>query len=228
MKSYLQILLFLSCSLIAKSQVSYSVSPANTVSVTAPFSQATVKDVYQVNTGASKIVLKWERLLVNLPVGWTVSICDFGACYGNIPLLSTMDTIPVSGKGLLGLNIDPGTIAGSGVVKVYVYQDGYYSSGDTITWNITSSAVGIEEISLSTGIFVYPIPAKDILNVNFNTADHEFMRVYIIDAIGREVFNINVTEQSNQIDVSKLNTGFYNLIIESSSMRLCKKIIKTE
>ena len=132
MKSYLQIVLLLFCSIIAKSQVSYTVSPANTVSVTAPFSQTTVKDVHQVNTGTSKIVLKWERLLVSLPVGWTASICDFGACYGGIPLSSTMDTIPVSGQGLLGLNIDPGTTAGSGVVKVYVYQDGYFMDSQSL------------------------------------------------------------------------------------------------
>ena len=228
MRLFIKLSLLFAIATNAQGQVSYSISPSNTVSVTAPYNQTTVSDVYQVNTGSSKIVLKWERVLVNIPVGWTASICDFGACYGNIPTMSTMDSIPVGGQGLLGLNIDPGPIAGSGVVMVYVYQNGYHNNGDTITWNITSSAVGIEEVSLSNGIFVYPVLAKDILNVNFKTTGHESVKAYIIDALGQKVINISLTEQTNQVDISKLNTGFYNLILESDSKQLFKRIIKTE
>ncbi len=209
-------------------QVSYSVSPAKTINVNAPFSQETVSDVYQSNIGSSKIVLKWERVLVNIPVGWTGSICDFGACYGNIPSMSIMDSIPVGGQGLLGLNIDPGTIVGSGVVKVYLYQDGYYTNGDTITWNITSSAVGIDEISVANGILVYPNPATNYLNINFKTTGFEASLVYVVDALGRQAINTQLSEQNNSLDISKLKVGVYNLIIENGSKQFYKRIIKTE
>lgn len=228
MRTYLKLSLLLAISTTAQAQVSYSVSPAKAVNVTAPYNETTVSDIYQANTGNSKIVLKWERVSVNLPVGWIASICDFGACYGSIPSMSTMDSIPVGGKGLLGLNLDPGTIAGAGVVKVYLYQDGYYSNGDTITWNITSSAVGIEEISVTDGIVIYPNPAKNYLNINFKKSGFQTSFAYLIDALGREVFNISLTEQNNSIDVSFLNTGFYNLVIQTGEKKLVKRIIKTE
>lgn len=225
---YLKLSLLVAIATTVQAQVSYSVSPAKTVSVTALYNETTVSDIYQVNTSNSKIVLMWERVSVNLPVGWIASICDFGACYGSIPSMSTMDSIPVGGNGLLGLNVDPGTIAGSGVVKVYLYQDGYYSNGDTITWNITSSAVGIEEISITDGIVIYPNPSKNYLNINFKKSDFESSFAYVIDALGREVLNVNLTEQNNRIDVSFLNTGFYTLVIETGSKTLAKRIIKTE
>ena len=228
MKALIYIGIILFTSSIINAQVSYSVSPANTVNVIAPFSQETVSDVYQSNIGNSKIVLKWERVLVNVPVGWTVSICDFGACYGSIPSMSTMDSIPVGGQGLLGLNVDPGTIVGSGVVKVYLYQDGYYTNGDTITWNITSSPVGIDEISLANGILVYPNPATNYLNINFKNTGFETSSAYVVDALGRRVINIVLAEQNNSLDISKLNAGAYSLIIENGSKQLYKRIIKTE
>ena len=228
MRLFITLSLLIAITTNSKAQVSYMVSPAKTVSVTATYNQTTVSDIYQVNTAASKIVLKWERVLVNLPVGWTPSICDFGTCYGTVPAMSTMDSIPVGGQGLLGLNIDPGTIAGSGVVKVYVYQNGYYSNGDTITWNITSAPVSLEELSFNDGITVYPTLAKDLLNINFKTASHENIKAYVIDALGQKIVDVYLTEQTNQVDISQLSSGFYNLMLESDSKIVFKRIIKTE
>ncbi|MBA2610759.1 MAG: T9SS type A sorting domain-containing protein [Bacteroidetes bacterium] len=228
MRLYIKLSLLFATASVTQAQISYSISPSKTVSITAPYSQTTLTDVYQVNTGSSKIVLKWEMVLVNLPLGWTVSMCDFGACYGSIPSMSTMDTIPVGGQGFLGLNVDPGTIAGSGIVKAYVYQDGYYSNGDTITWNINSSSVGIDEISLSNGISIYPIPARDVLNVNFKSGEQEGTYAYVIDALGRKILNLSLSEQNNRIDISELNEGVYYFIIENSRKHILKQIIKTE
>ena len=85
---------------------------------------------------------------VTVPSGWQYSVCDFGTCYSGIPVgPNTMDTVAVNGQGFLGLNIDPSGVAGSGIVKLYVYQNGFPNSGDTLTWTINASMVGIEEIT---------------------------------------------------------------------------------
>ena len=99
-----------------------------------------------------------------------------------------MDSIPVGGQGFLGLDIDPVSIADSGVVKVYVYQVGNYSNGDTITWNITAAAVGVEEISANSGIKIFPNPESTTLIVNNRNSEIVYNSAYITDAIRRIVF----------------------------------------
>ena len=67
-----------------------------------------------------------------------------------------------------------------------------------------------------------------VANFNFKTASHENVKAYVIDALGQKTLDVYLTEQTNQVDISKLSTGIYNLILESDSKLLYKRIIKTE
>ena len=202
----------------------YSITPAKTMTVNAPNSIVTIFDIYQKNTSASKIVLKWEKVLINLPATWQYSMCDLGTCYPGIPAgPNTMDTVPGNGQGFLGLNIDPGTVGGSGIVKVFVYQNGFRSNGDTLTWYINAAAVGIEEITANSAIKIYPNPTQNNLNINLNGSEN--MTVNLIDALGRKVLTQAISG-SNTIDVSILDKGVYTLLIETKDNQMFKRIIK--
>jgi len=217
------ILLFCIFAWAAQSQT-YSISPAKTVTVTAPYSNITIFDIFQKNTGSSPIILQWERVSVNLPAGWGYSMCDYATCYSGIPAgPSTMDTIYPGNDGFLGLNIDPDVISGSGVVKAFVYQQGFKSNGDTLTWYVNTSSVGIEELFDSKGIMVYPNPASDVLYLDLNTA--EVSSASLTDGSGRVVLEIPL-QNSNRINLSNLSKGFYILNLETGSGRLSKRIVK--
>lgn len=208
----------------SKAQVSYSITPANSMTVTAPYSSVTIFDIYQKNTSASKIVLKWKRISINLPAPWQYSMCDFGTCYAGIPVgPNTMDTVSVGGQGFLGLNIDPGTTDGVGTVKVYVYQSNLPNNGDTLTWYVKTIAAGIEELFSNSGIKIFPNPAQNNLNINLNF--YEPADVCLTDALGRKILTTRVSSSAN-LDVSSFDKGFYTLTIETKEKTFFKRIIK--
>jgi hypothetical protein len=208
----------------SKAQVSYSVQPSKNMTVTAPYSSVTIFDIYQKNTSANKIILKWEKVSISLPSQWQYSMCDFGSCYAGIPVgPNTMDTVAGNGQGFLGLNIDPGTTDGFGVVKVYVYQNGFHSNGDTLTWYVKTLAAGVEEITTNSSIKIFPNPVQNNLNINLNSS--ETANIYLTDALGRKVLTAQAASNSN-IDVSSLEKGFYTLIIETKDKTSFKRIIK--
>lgn len=203
----------------------YSITPAKTVTFTAMLNNITINDIYQKNTGNTKIQLKWEKVSVNLPASWQFSMCDLGTCYSGIPNgPSTMDSVAVNGQGFLGLNVDPGNTPGSGMVKAFVYQNGFKSNGDTLTWYVKAGVVGIQEISLNDGIHVFPIPASDKLTVNLGYS--QAISGSITDALGREILKLNLSSTNNEIDVKALPKGVYVLTIQTADKHLVKRIIK--
>ena len=226
MKKFNLIIGILSLVNVLSAQVSYSLSPNDTVNLILPLNQNTASKIYQVNTGSSKILLKWERVFVNLPVGWTYTSCDNSFCYGGVPLgPNVMDSVSVAGQGFVGVDIDPANITGVGIVKIYVYQDGYYSQGDTLTWNISTTAVGINEYTDSDAISMYPNPANDLLHIDLLT-EFEKGIIRILNYAGSVVVERAIDDLSSTIDVSKLSSGAYFLQIESSNGKLFKRFVK--
>jgi Secretion system C-terminal sorting domain len=229
----LKSLSFLLLSFIVKvsfSQASYTISPSTTINLTVDFYQATSSKIYQVNTAGSKILLKWESILVSIPIGWSYTSCDYGACYGGIPSgPNSMDSIPIGGQGVVGLDIEPENILGTGVVKILVYQDGYRSSGDTLTWIITSQPIGIKEMTEVSGVSIYPNPTNQFLHIEFSTLFKQTAKqIYFIDALGKKIKTIDFQDQQSTVDVSDLSNGYYNLVIETENEKLFKKIVKSD
>ncbi len=208
----------------ANAQISYSITPAKNMTVTAPYSSVTIFDIYQKNTSSNKIVLKWERVSINLPSQWQYSMCDLGSCYAGIPVgPNTMDTVPGNLQGFLGLNINPGTTDGTGIVKVFVYQNGFRSMGDTLTWYVKTLASGIEEISAANGIKIFPNPAHN--NLNIDLATNATVDVTITDALGRKVLNSQIVSIAN-LDISSLDKGVYTIVLQTGDKQIYKRIIK--
>jgi hypothetical protein len=178
------------------------------------------------NTSNSKLVLNWIRISNTLPNIWQYTTCDNVFCYGGVPSgTKTMDTIPIGGQSFLNLGIEPGNDLGLGQVKIYVYQEGYYSQGDTLTWNISTTAVGISEYTDSDLISMYPNPANDVVNILFKK-EYNGSTVRIIDLMGRKVMEEDITGMLNAINVSNLTTGSYFLIIENKEHLISKRFIK--
>jgi Secretion system C-terminal sorting domain len=163
---------------------------------------------------------------VNLPVGWTYTSCDNSFCYGGVPIgPNVMDSVSIGGQGFVGVDIDPANISGVGTVKIYVYQEGYYSQGDTLTSNISTTAVGVEEISESSGISIYPNPTSDFLHIDFDV-DKAVSSAYLTDNIGRLIRSIEVSETTSSIDISDLKIGYYNLVFETKGEFCLRKYLK--
>lgn len=202
----------------------YTISPSHIVSTNIPFNSLSIIDIFQINTGSSPIVLKYEFLDSNMVTGWDLSLCDLGHCIPGLPLSGTMDTVPVGGQGFLGLNIEPYSIAGTGWARYYVYQDGFHATGDTLTWYVTSGTNGINEADEIVDFSVYPNPATDKLVVKTNKLQQSLVKLFVFNAIGQQVYAADLNELDSKIDISSLSDGVYFMQLRNDN----KEIIQIE
>lgn len=78
---------------------------------------------------------------------------------------------------------------------------------------------------VETKISIYPNPASDILKIEAINADH--LNMQIISLNGQTVFNTEMNEPKTQIDISDLKAGLYLIRIDTETLTVTKKTIKT-
>lgn len=222
--------IFITCLIIfpfihSKAQT-YSLDPSNTIITVAPYEELSIFDIYQINETDSNIVFGWERISVNLPSGWDYSLCDYPSCYTGIPNSGTMDSVGGGYMGFLGLNINPFSIPGQGIVKIYVFDSNFPNDGDTLTWIVNSSPVSVEENSISS-ISVFPNPVKNILTVEVESGEDTETEWRILSMDGKMVMTGNFNLNSN-IDVESFPSGVYILHVVGIRKSFTTKFTKTE
>ena len=204
----------------------YTISPSNTVNVTAAYNDLNVFDIYMSNTASSRISLSWTLVSNNLVQGWDYSICDLGTCYPGIPASATMDSVDAGGMGFLGLNVNPYAIPGTGSVIIYVYETQFPNNGDTLTWNVTSSPTAITEHDNALRVNAYPNPAADHINIELGgyTSEAEYVSIYNIT--GEKMMSVQVNGASMKMELTALAKGIYILAIENANGKViaAKKI----
>jgi hypothetical protein len=179
------------------------------------------------NNGTTKINLTYTNVSYSFPAGWNVGVCDTYNCMGGInPGNWNLDSLkPGSGNEFyIELSVDPGTIIGNGYLKVHIWQNDFPNQVDTLVWKISSSGVGITEITDNKSIHVFPNPVKDILTLNNVLAENS--SATLTDALGRNMITANINSTQNSIDVSSLAKGIYTLVIESKGKQFYKQIVK--
>lgn len=93
-----------------------------------------------------------------------------------------------------------------------------YNSITEKTISSTSNTEGIHPFN------VYPNPAHQLINIDFNQNKTEQSELLILDATGAQTLKIDLKSTTNQIDVSSLHSGLYTLIIQTQKHTFCKKI----
>ncbi len=207
MKTLLSIQLLL-ISLVSVAQ-HYTISPAREVNVTIPFNELRIIDIFQDNTSNVTIQLKWKLISNKLFPGWDFSLCDYTTCYPGIPDEGTMKPVPPGERGFLGLNVKPYDIPGSGVVKMFVYEEGFMDKGDTLTWYVTTAATGIHEFGKSAIVSLYPNPANETVIINVEAANLTAASIQVTDLLGKVLISQPIVSASTKLDVYDLPNGYY-------------------
>ncbi|MCD4680468.1 MAG: T9SS type A sorting domain-containing protein, partial [Bacteroidales bacterium] len=100
------------------------------------------------------------------------------------------------------------------------------ASGWTATWQETSA---IEENEIFRDISVYPNPAENILNINFNLQQTQALNISLVSVTGKVVFNEEVGnfvgDFKKTIDLSTFTRGIYFLQLISEQGILNRKIV---
>ena len=89
----------------------------------------------------------------------------------------------------------------------------------------TLSSLGISDFTLNDQFAIFPNPSNDFVNIKTN--GFNISKVSIYDLQGRNIKNINFEDfnENTKVDLSDLDSGIYNLIIESSKGKGMKKVL---
>ncbi|MEI6061289.1 MAG: T9SS type A sorting domain-containing protein [Bacteroidota bacterium] len=130
------------------------------------------------------------------------------------------DTIP--GSGHLRVNVSSSCVKVD-FVRAYLPNDtlsGIHHNRDVaFSYSIGSCpTAGVENVTQSPDVNVFPNPASDILTVSITGGGYIFR---LIDILGQTLLQT----RSNTMDVSNIRNGLYVLSIKSENFELNKKIL---
>lgn len=99
--------------------------------------------------------------------------------------------------------------------------------GETDFWavKLESENIGVNEISVSDLLSIYPNPASIEINVNVsNTLSNA---VYVIfDLSGKAVLNGILNETNSQVDLTRLSPGMYDIQIQKGDRKVSSRFVK--
>lgn len=202
--------------------------PVNTT-ITARISTSTDKDYFKFTTTTTNKNIRID--LTNLPADYDVKLYN--------PSNTLITTSQNSGTTSEVIIYNNGTV---GTYKVYVYgYNGAFNS--TLCYNLLASissttfresSIDSEPVTLESeylkSISVFPNPAKEILNVNFESETESYYEIIITDATGRIVQRKNFQSTSGkntmELDLQSYERGYYILSVSDGESSKRVKFVK--
>ncbi len=111
--------------------------------------------------------------------------------------------------------------AGTNDLTVVVHDDSHMLKIDnhetthvyTVTWTITKSALGIDDITSEENNFnisLFPNPTNNILNLKVESKNTVNLKVDIISLDGKKIKSTKISNyENNEVDISHLSQGLY-------------------
>lgn len=227
MKKKLLSVTFILGSIIAFGQ-SYKISPSKTVNVLAPYNDTSKFEIYFENISKNTITLNWKLISNKLVAGWECFICDNVSCCHNVPQKGNMPYIDPGIEVYLALNVNPKTIAGTGILQLVIYEGTDSLNADTLTWIVNSSPTVINEFVLNSNMKIFPNPVTDntvIDLVGFPLGHKSTLTIY--NSIGQKMLETTLNTNFEKLDLGALPNGAYLIEIQDERKnRITKKIIK--
>ncbi len=161
----------------------------------------------------------------------TLSECLPAGCYDFTIFDSYGDGICCSyGNGSYSVSSSSGTLA----------SGGSFGSSETTNFCVSGSnreTMEQESATISTEVAVaelnvYPNPTRELLNLNYEAAQEGEVQVQVIDLTGRSLqllpWNVAKGKNTTQLDVSRLGSGTFMLVIIGKEKTLSQRFIVTQ
>lgn len=133
---------------------------------------------------------------------------------GEFVEISPAERTVISFLGDLNMFIIP--FGKNGVCDFEINEELRCFSSSTLSYqnpDFSSCTLGIDEAEVHEDIKIYPNPAGDFVNIEFENQLHS--KVQIIDATGRLVQSVQLNASPQRINLEDLNPGIYFLAINS-------------
>lgn len=109
----------------------------------------------------------------------------------------------------------------AGEAKLLVNAQNMFTQQRTITLLSTNNLLADNSFLL-----LYPNPTEDIVSISFENVDKKCCNVKIFDLSGRLLLSQQTTENQRVVDVSRLGSGMYLVVLDNGEQQLMNKLIK--
>lgn len=156
---------------------------------------------------------------------WYYSSCDNYGCYSGIPDSSMFGPLPDSVNGFIRITLNANSQAGTGIVKLYIYDGKYPEDGQYVTFEITSTEITTIAEMNDSELSVFPNPFTDLIHVKSNSGQNNSFT--LINQHGKVLLELEVGAKSTKtFDVSHLTRGVYFASFGNSLKNKSIKIIR--
>lgn len=108
----------------------------------------------------------------------------------------------------------------------YVYEITKATIGSTMYFAVAAdSANSINELN-ENKFSIYPNPASDFITIELKSEKYLYKSFKLINSLGKEMFKGIFNEKINKLDLSKIYSGIYFLLIESENELVKQKLVK--
>lgn len=219
--------------LVTLPEISYSVQPVNTVSITIEndddnSNNTITKDFNQTFTFANDLTLILNTDNQGSQCTWEIidmsgAVIESGGPYGN----NENHNVPLNLDGdCYKFNLyDSGNNGGGSVVlfdansNVVYSSNGDYDEGASISFS-TEGFLGITSNEFEE-LVIYPNPASNL----FIIQNAENANVSIYDILGKKLLSISKISNNQTIDVSRISAGTYFVSIEKNQQKTVEKLV---
>lgn len=176
-------------------------------------------DIDLFNDTDESIEITWENIEESVPEGWEISNCDPVTCH---PVGTLTESFDLNTTGYLNTHFYPNGVAGSGYVKIRLYETAYPDDDIVLTFfgNAEVSA-GLPTQKKFDFVF-YPNPATDQLTLVTHNPKAPSSQLYVIDMSGQKVIRQSLMKGLNEIDLSELSPGLYFVQIDNTIQKFQK------
>lgn len=171
------------------------------------------KELILTGTSSSLCVKKDTFQLAVIPLPQGVSYSNgFSVMCLNHPPRPLYGGLPAGGY-YTGPGVDNGLFYPDSVGQgnhqvIYVYTNTYGCSVSAIDHILVDPCVGFYEVNTNVSFNIYPIPAKDRLNIEFYNSNNKH-EIFIYNAFGQQIENFIIKNNLHILDLSKYAKGVY-------------------
>ncbi|MCZ4318727.1 M28 family peptidase [Aequorivita viscosa] len=107
----------------------------------------------------------------------------------------------------------------------YVFEVTKGTLGSALHFAVGREPLGVSENSFAENITIYPNPSNGKFTVKLNTLSEENIELTVFNILGKTVYTSSLSNATNAIDLSSLETGIYLGVFKSGKNLVTKKIV---